>query len=69
MTIIGLGMVLVFGFLAFRNFRSGRFFWGGVSSIGMLLGMASLWVDYERATNPAIAQAQSSTSNPWAPDG
>ena len=65
MTMVGLGMVLVFGFLAFRNFRSGRFFWGAVTSFGVLIGAGSLWVDYQRATNPTIAQTQTS-SGPWA---
>ena len=55
MTIVGLLMLVVFGFFAIRHFRNGRTFWGIMASIGSLLGAASLWVDYQRA-NPDAEQ-------------
>lgn len=64
---LGLGMTAVFGFLTFRNFHSRKPFWGIVSSFGLLLGLASLWIDYDRATSPPtqVAQVEASQS-PWA---
>lgn len=67
MTIIGILMVLGFGFLTFRNFRSGRLFWALVSGFGMLLGFASLWVDYQRASD-ATVQHRAAAADPWAKD-
>ena len=61
MTLLGLGMMIVFGFLAVRHFRNGRLFWAIPASIGCLLGAASLWVDYMRATSDGTAPATSAT--------
>ena len=66
---LGLGMTAVFGFLTFRNFLTRKPVWGVISSIGLMLGMASIWIDYERASAPAAAPAAQSSSNPWAKDG
>ena len=67
-TIVGLLMALGFGALTYKNFSSGRLFRGALTSLGMLLGLASLWVDYQRA-NDAPAQQQAQTANsPWAKD-
>jgi hypothetical protein len=65
MSILGILMTLAFGFLTIRNFATGRKFFGVVSSIGLLLGLGVLWVDYERATNPSLRQG-SSSGDPWA---
>lgn len=59
MTLVGLGMMIVFGFLAVRHFRNGRLFWAIPASIGCLLGVASLWVDYMRATTDSTASVAS----------
>jgi hypothetical protein len=68
MTIVGLLMALVFGFLTIRNFATGRKFFGGVSALGMLLGLAVLWVEYETAGNPQSQHGAGSSSDPWAKD-
>ena len=68
MTIVGLLMALVFGFLTIRNFATGRKFFGVVSAIGMLLGLGVLWVEYDTATNPRLKQASGSSGDPWAKD-
>lgn len=66
---IGFGMIAVFGFLTFRNFAAGRRFWGAVTSLGLVLGMASVWVDYQRSAGPQLAQSPAQrSSNPWAKD-
>ena len=72
---LGFGMIAVFGFLTFRNVRSRRYFWCVVSGLGLLLGLASVWVEYDKRTNPrALAAARSSddrssgnrsSGNPW----
>ena len=69
MTMIGIGLVLVFGFLTWRNLSNGRWFWGLATAIGVLVGLGSLWVDYMRATggtngSPPSAQAPSSQAAP-----
>jgi hypothetical protein len=65
---LGLGMTAVFGFLTLRNFLTRKPVWGVVSSIGLMLGMASIWIDYQRATTPPAPAAQASTGSPWAKD-
>jgi hypothetical protein len=51
MTIFLLILCLVFGFLAFRHFRNGRFIWGVIAAFGSLLMFGSVLVDYLRATD------------------
>ena len=51
MTIVGLLMLLVFGFMAVRHVINGRYFWAILSGFGSLLGAGSLWVEYQRATS------------------
>jgi hypothetical protein len=60
LTIVGLLMFVVFGFLAVRHFRNGRLFWAVATGFGSLLGAASVWVDYQRATaDPTVSSATS----------
>ena len=67
---LGFGMIAVFGFLTFRNFATGKRFWGALTSLGLVLGMASVWVDYQRSTTPPLTQNPvQGSSNPWAKDG
>ena len=69
MTLIGIGMLLGFGFLALRHFMARRFVWGTLASLGAMLGMASLAVDFARAGQAAeAAQTHASSTNPWAKD-
>lgn len=51
MTILFIGLFLVFGFHAFRNFRQGRTFWGSVSVVGCLLMVGAVWVDFQRSVH------------------
>ena len=60
MAVVGLGMVLVFGFLTFRNFQSGRMFWSLATGLGVLLGAANIFIEYDRSSNPRTQVAQSS---------
>ena len=64
MTIIGLLMLVVFGFLAVRHFLGRRYVWAILASLGSLLGAGSLWVDYQRASNGASDTEVSSTPSP-----
>ena len=69
--VLGFGMIAVFGFLTFKNIRSRSYFWCVISGIGLLLGMASVWVEYDKRTNLrayAAESSASSASNPWAKD-
>jgi|GEM_PF-7049217 len=50
MTLLFLGLCLVFGFLAFRHFSNGRFIWGTFAALGSLLMAAAVWVDGQRAS-------------------
>ncbi len=50
MTILFIALFLVFGFMAIRNFRNGRFFWGLITGLGCLLMAGAVWVDYQRAS-------------------
>lgn len=50
MTILFLGLCLVFGFLAVRHFANGRFIWGSFAALGSLLMAGAVWVDAQRAT-------------------
>jgi hypothetical protein len=60
-----IGMMLVFGFITFRNFREGRLFWALVSGLGCLLGAAVLWVQYMKANDDGRpAPAPSATEAP-----
>jgi hypothetical protein len=62
-------MTVVFGFLTLRNFLFRKPVWGVVSSIGLMLGMASVWIDFQRTTNPPAAEVGSQApSSPWAKD-
>lgn len=66
MTIIGLLMALVFGFLTLKNFASGRKILGTLTALGALLGLASVWVDYEQATEARAREK--AAADPWAKD-
>ncbi len=50
MTLVFIGLFVVFGFLAFRNFSNGRIFWGLLTGVGCALMLGAVWVDYQRAS-------------------
>ena len=62
MTLVGLGLLFVFGFFAVRHFRNGRYVFGVFAAFGSLLGAASLWVSYQVATTPS-GSGQDAASN------
>lgn len=51
MTLLFLGLCLVFGFFAFRHFRNGRMVWGTFAGIGSSLMAGAVWVDFQRASD------------------
>lgn len=57
MTLVGLAMLIVFGFLAVRHYLNGRYIWMVVAGFGSLVGAGSLWVDYMRANSPVQSGA------------
>ena len=62
MTMVGVGMLVVFGFLSLRHFMARRFVWAALTSLGAVIGMGSLAVDFARASQDAPA---ASSTNPW----
>lgn len=73
MTLLWIGMFAVFGFLTIRHFVNRRFVWGTVTSLGALLGMASLMVDAVRVMQGAAEEgaytSSPGTKNAWSKEG
>ena len=67
MTLLFLGLCLVFGFFAFRHFSNGRFIWGAFAALGCLLMAGAVWVDYQRAGDAAGKAGQASSSSASSP--
>ncbi len=57
MTLLFIGLCLVFGFFAFRHFSNGRFVWGAFAALGSLLMAGAVWVDFQRASD-AVAESR-----------
>lgn len=59
MTLLFLGLCLLFGFYAFRHFSNGRQIWGSIAAFGCLLMAGAVWVDFQRAGDEAERLAPS----------